>query len=359
MGKSMVLRILGIMAALVILSAGGYAAFVLLTYSRIPDRVELAVRGDAGAEAEPGREYTAVTLNIGFGAYTADFTFFMDGGKESRARSKEGVIECVGGSAADALSFEPDFALFQEVDTDSTRSFHVDEEEIILDAFGRKGGFDSVFAQNYHSAYLMYPLTKPHGASNSGLLTLSAMDVAGALRRSLPIAEGFKKLVDLDRCYSISRIRVNNGKELALFNVHLSAYGTDAAQGNRQLQMLFADMQAEYEKGNYVVCGGDFNHDFTGDSKEYFNPGTDKTYSWCHPFPDETIPEGFKRCTDYADGRIHTSRYTDRPYGEDSFTVILDGFIISDNVQCTYVQNVDLGYRYTDHNPVVMRFVLQ
>ena len=117
-------------------------------------------------------------------------------------------------------------------------------------------------------------------------------------------------------------------------------------------------MKAEYEKGNYVICGGDFNHDFTTDSKEYFNPGTDRSYSWCEPFPDDIIPQGFTKCTDYADGMISTTRYTDVPYSADSFTVILDGFIVSDNVKCTYVQNIDKQYQYTDHNPVVMKFIL-
>lgn len=26
------------------------------------------------------------------------------------------------------------------------------------------------------------------------------------------------------------------------------------------LDMLFADMKAGYDRGNYVICGGDFNH---------------------------------------------------------------------------------------------------
>ncbi|MBQ5310463.1 MAG: endonuclease/exonuclease/phosphatase family protein, partial [Oscillospiraceae bacterium] len=105
-------------------------------------------------------------------------------------------------------------------------------------------------------------------------------------------------------------------------------------------------------------AGGDYNHDFTVTSKDYFNPGTDKTYSWCAPFPDSIIPEGFTKCTDYADGLMHTSRYTNIPYSEDSFVVVLDGYIISDNITCNYVQNIETGYLYTDHNPVVMKFEL-
>ena len=354
-----VLKVIGIILLVIILIAGGYVAYVFLSYDRIEDNKDLEVKGSAGKAAVTDKEYTVVSYNIGFGAYTADFTFFMDGGKESRARSKDSVVKCVSGTTETALSFDPDFVLFQEVDTDSTRSHHVDQAVQITDLFDAAGSFDSVFAQNYHSAYLMYPLTKPHGASNSGLLTLSSVNISSSLRRSLPIATDFKKILDLDRCYSISRIPVENGKELILVNLHTSAYGTDASQGNAQMEMLFADLKAEYEKGNYVVCGGDFNHDFTGDSREYFNPGTDEIHSWCQPFPAELLPEGLSRCTDYAEGMVSTSRNTDIPYSEKSFTVILDGFIVSDNVSCSYVQNIDTGYQYTDHNPVVMKFNLK
>ena len=56
---------------------------------------------------------------------------------------------------------------------------------------------------------------------------------------------------------------------------------------------------------------------------------------------------------------VSTTRYTNIPYDPaKSFTVILDGFIVSDNVKCNYVQNIDTGYQYTDHNPVVMKFEL-
>ena len=39
-----------------------------------------------------------------------------------------------------------------------------------------------------------------------------------------------------------------------------------------QISMLTADMEKEYEAGNYVLCGGDFNHDLKAsedDDSEY------------------------------------------------------------------------------------------
>lgn len=37
----------------------------------------------------------------------------------------------------------------------------------------------------------------------------------------------------------------------------------------------------------------------------------------------------------------------------------LDGFIVSDNVQPDYVDVLDTGFLYSDHNPVELRFKLK
>lgn len=335
-----------------------YVAYVFISYSRIEDDQALDVEGKAqAAAAKVGTEYTAMTYNIGFGAYTPDFTFFMDGGKQSWAASKESVIDCIDGDIDLLKKHKTDFAMIQEVDFDSTRSYHVDEAQQIRDAFD---DMSSTFAVNYHSAFLFYPFYQPHGSSNSGLLTLSDAQITAAVRRSLSISESVSKFLDLDRCYSISRIPVENGKELVLFNTHLSAYGTDGDLHQQQLNKMFGDMQAEYEKGNYVVCGGDYNHDFLGNSKEIFNDEVPEQYSWAAPFPDELIPDHFSKVTDYKSGvTVPSCRNCDKPYGDDCFTVTVDGFIISDNVECTFVDVIDNQFTYSDHNPVVMKFKLK
>ena len=70
----------------VLLVVIAYLLYVILTYSRIEDNLPLEIEGEAiSDELTLGTEYTIVTQNLGFGAYTSDFTFFMDGGKESRA----------------------------------------------------------------------------------------------------------------------------------------------------------------------------------------------------------------------------------------------------------------------------------
>ena len=68
---------------------------------------------------------------------------------------------------------------------------------------------------------------------------------------------------------------------------------------------------------------------------------------------------GGKCDNSYVQLFISSARNVDIPYSEKSFTVTVDGFIISDNVECTYVQNIDTGFAYSDHNPVVMKFILK
>ena len=355
--KKVVKIIICVLLALLI-AVGGYLGYVLLSYSRIDDNQEIIPKKTGqDTTIKINESYKIVTQNIGFGAYTQNFTFFMDGGTQSWADSEESVIECIAKAGDTVELYEPDFVLFQEVDFDSTRSYHINQREILEKRFNY---LSSAFAVNYDSAFLMYPFNEPHGASKAGILTLSKFNISSSLRRSLPISEGFSKFLDLDRCYSVSRIPVENGKELVLYNVHLSAYGGSDEIRTAQMTMLFNDMKTEYENGNYCVCGGDFNHDFTGDSTQKLNGGQKVDFGWAQPFPTDLLPDCIDRCTNYKnESLIPTCRNCDIPYKEGNFTIIVDGFLVTDNVETVSVENVKTGFVYSDHNPVVLEFKLK
>ena len=131
-------------ALLVLLLA--YAAYVLLNMQRIEDDLPLDVKQNAVETVEAGREYTLLTWNLGFGAYSDDFSFFMDGGEHARALSKEAVEENISAMAARVRELDPDFALLQEVDVDADRSWHVNERAMLLEAFPE---MSNNFAVNY------------------------------------------------------------------------------------------------------------------------------------------------------------------------------------------------------------------
>ncbi len=350
---------LGICFLFLLILVAAYGAYVLSAYERMPDKLTLEVKRNGENsyfEDEKvynvGEFYRIMTYNIGFGAYQQDYSFFMDGGKSSRAKDEESVVAntCNIGEMIKFVS--PDFILLQEVDVDGTRSHHVNQLELIND-FNK--GYYYTFAQNYDSPYLFYPFLEPHGANKSGLVTMSRTAISDAMRRSLPIAETLSKFVDLDRCYSISEIPLENGKSLFLYNVHLSAYSTDEIR-MKQLNMLYEDMAADYQDGNYVICGGDFNHNLR---KKGSGESPDVSY-----FPRETLPEGFRIALDglrYPSDVSHdTCRSAETPYKKgETPTYTLDGFIVTDNVSVNYYLNMDWDFEYSDHDPVLLEFKLK
>ena len=184
MNKSKVLRrVLQVVLALVlvlVLAAGGYVAYMQFQYYRIPDNELLTVGTPADGLLHPGEEYTALTYNIGFGAYGPDYSFFMDKGtmadgtevtgQYGKALSKQSVLDHTQGAIELLQAESADFVLLQEVDVKADRSYKVNQVEAIQTAMS---GYGSVFANNFHSAYLFYPFSDPHGAVQAGLLTLS------------------------------------------------------------------------------------------------------------------------------------------------------------------------------------------
>ncbi len=349
-------KIIGIIALVLLVIAAGYVIYVFASFTRLPDNLELDIVQDRSDIAADGRTYTLLSWNLGFGAYSDDYTFFMDGGTESRARSADAARENISAALDKVRELSPDFCMLEEIDVDATRTYHVDERAMVLQAMDDYG---AVYAQNYDSPYLFYPFTQPHGASRAGLMTLSGFHMESATRRSLPIESGVTKVIDLDRCYSISRIPLDSGKKLCLYCAHLSAYTSDGTIADEQIKMLAADMQKDYEAGNYVICGGDFNKDLLGDSGAIFGV-SGEDYTWAQPFPEALLGDDLSLIAPLdADDPVPSCRNADIPYEKGkSFVVTVDGFIVSRNVTVEGAEVIDTGFLWSDHNPVRLTFKL-
>ena len=167
-----VLKTIGVLLSFIVVIVLGYIIYLYASYHRIEDNKSLSVESHTETKQilTTGKQYSAITYNIGFGAYTPDFSFFMDGGKSSWAKSKKSVLKTVKNAGNLTKSYDPDFALIEEVDLNSTRSYHVNEYSILKKCLKN---YDTVFAQNYDSAFLFYPFTQPHGSSKAGLALFS------------------------------------------------------------------------------------------------------------------------------------------------------------------------------------------
>lgn len=142
--KKWLKTLLCIVLALVVLAAG-YMAYVFIDYHRIGDMPLTPVNTETAIPSlRTGTPYTAVSYNIGFGAYEDDYGFFMDGGTESRAWSEERLTANLAEIGAFLQAQAADFYLVQEVDIGSTRTYQVDERPYITDALP---GLSSVSAR--------------------------------------------------------------------------------------------------------------------------------------------------------------------------------------------------------------------
>ena len=383
--KKIIKNILKIVIAIllvVVILAGGYVGYILISYHRIGDMDIQVNKGNTQSMINTTDSYNVTTYNIGFGAYSQDFTFFLDTGYDSegnetvghysKAKSKEEVLHNINGSIDVLKGLENDFILLQEVDVKSTRSHKVNQRELIYDTFK----YDEAFAFNFDSAFLPYPLYDMHGKSKAGIQTLSKYEITAAKRVEYTISKSFSKFFDLDRCFSVSTINVDNGKKLYLINSHMSAYDEGGVIRQQQINELNEYLSECSKNGDYVIVGGDFNHDlltynpdynYTNENRVFNN--TLKDPDWVASYFDingnSPLIEGFKVI---ASDNVPTCRNNDITWNPDkTYTCVVDGFIVSNNIEVINHYNVETpegnlnykGFAYSDHQPAFMTFKLK
>lgn len=364
-GGGLVLRGIIIIFLALILVVGGYVIYLQSNYYRIEDHAVLEVENNGENVLKTGDTYSVVTYNIGFGAYGPDYSFFMDtgemkdgtktSGKYGKAMSLESVETHTEGALGVIEDLDADFYLLQEVDVDADRSYHVNQKDFIKTAMA---GYASVFANNFHSAYLFYPFNDPHGAVQAGLLNFSRYQISEAERRSYPVDNSFiTKFTDLDRCFAQMRLPVEGGHELVLINSHMSAYDEGGTIRAQQLELLNSVMSEEYAKGNYVIVGGDFNHAMGEAVAEGF-PSEQKFPAWVAVLTEDDLADGVGIVRAENELEVPTCRGADIVYTKGvNYTTVVDGFLVTDNVRAT-AENVDTDFAYSDHNPVKLQFEL-
>jgi len=283
--------------------------------------------------------------NIGYCGLNKEMDFFYSGGKQVYPE-KDVVFANIQGVKAQVKSVQPiDFMLFQEVDKSSLRSHFTNQVDTLSNMFKN---YTATFAMNYDVAFVPMPLSKPMGSVKSGLLTLSKYTPISSVRYSF---EGNfiwpKALFMLDRCYMVNRYKLSNGKQLLMINTHNSAYDTG---GLRKAQMIQIRefVEKEYELGNYIIVGGDWNQCAPGFKNNFSKDKMD--------FESKLdIEEGFMPVdwTWFYDNREPTNRRNRIDYRQGiTATTVIDFFLLSPNIEANDIQNISNGFTYSDHQPV-------
>lgn len=346
------LKIVLCILLVIVVAVGGLLGWLTVTEFKSETGPVQPSRRLNGDVALGSKSLTILSFNTGYAALSQTEDFFMDGGNGVRPSDKQLVEDNLDGILAILQREKVDITLLQEVDADSSRSFGIDETVFYADGLGQ----DSAFALNYSCSYVPYPLPTTIGKVNSGLLTLSRIQIGSADRLALPCPFSWPiRIANLKRCLLVTLFDIEGtDKKLAVINLHLEAY--DNGEGKRaQTEMLCAVLRSYYEEyGWYVIAGGDFNQSFPGCVDAYPIQDSEK---WTPDIlSDEDLPEGLRLCYDSSNA---TCRLLDAPYNPGVTQLyVIDGFIVSDNVTVDSVEVLDEGFTYSDHNPVVLRVSL-
>ncbi|WP_296126784.1 endonuclease/exonuclease/phosphatase family protein [uncultured Anaerococcus sp.] len=324
--------------------------YLMITEYKPKDVEEIAVTGTKDQKLEQDHDYKLLTWNIGYAGLDKDTDFFMDGGKMVFPISKDHVEKALTGIAESIKKIDPDLCLLQEVDSNSKRTYHINEVEF----FDNKLDGISTFAYNYKVNFVPIPFP-PMGKVNSGIYTNSKYQIESSFRYQQPIPHKWPvRLANLKRGFNASYLPIEGtDKQLVLVNAHLDAYESGSNGRLAQTKQILAFMAEEYKKGNYVIVGGDFNQELREGHK------TDTPEDMWHPspFPYEYMSDDFKTV---FDENINSSRLNHKPYDpNDSYECIIDGFIVSKNVTVNKVEGQKLGFVNSDHNPVLLEFKLE
>ena len=348
------LKILLILVLALVIAVGGLLGWLTATeYS--PAAVEEAdvVRAGDVESVKEGETLKVLSWNVGYAGLGKGEDFFMDGGTRSKPDSRETVLRYLGGISASIEEIDPDLVLLQEVDSNSGRTYSIDER-------GYLGGGMSCesYALNYSCPFVPVPVP-PIGKVNSGLYTMTDdLQIARSERHSLPCPFSWPlRIANLKRCLLVSSLPIEGSdKQLVLVNLHLEAY--DDGEGKiAQTKQLMDFLEGQYKLGNYVIAGGDFNQIFPGGLEQYPNEHPDL---WTPGLlEEESLPEGFRYCYDLS---VPSCRLLNQPYDPSDTAntqyYVIDGFIVSPNVTVENVEGLDLGFENADHNPVLITVTL-
>ena len=327
---------------------------LILTYAHLtyfePDEVTTLFTSEKADTMSETAVFSVMTWNIGYAGLDKDMDFFYDGGKKMRTTREQTLINLDAILAFIKSKENTDFFLLQEIDSGSRRSYYIDMTASIAQTLP---GTHQAFAKNYDVRFVPVPWHSPMGKVTSGIMTAGKHTPSLVKRHRFPGSYHWpERLFSLQRCFLMNRYPLSNGKELVLINTHNSAFD----DGNlRKLQMDYLQkvLLDEFEQGNYVIAGGDFNQCPPGFEPDfYFNIFDDVNVMY--------IPENYLPGWHFVyDANMPTNRRVHAPYNPATTkTTLIDFFIASPNIKPIKVEGIHLDFQHSDHNPVIARFQL-
>ena len=229
-----ILKFLMTLILIAVIAAGGLLGWLTaVEFQPAPvEKAELVSSG-VNSPVKTGEDLSLLCWNIGYGGLGKNEDFFMDGGKLSKPQDRNVALAYLDGIRGTIAEQASDLVILQEVDSDSSRTYGLDERSYL-----DQGMSSESYALNYSCPFVPVPWP-PIGKVHSGLFTMTkglAIDEANRVALPCPFSWPMR-IANLKRCLLASYLPVEGSdKQLVLVNLHLEAYDSGVRHCGRRLQ---------------------------------------------------------------------------------------------------------------------------
>ena len=287
-----------------------------------------------------------VTWNLGFGALGRAADFFADGGRSLRALGQKDIELAAANIARRLRDFDADLFLLQE---NARGGFLTRGVDLVANVNGALSDYWHAYLTDIKTRLMPRWLRIDHGLS-----TLSRRRVTQTEILRLP--QEPKRWFGLLRKYYVGLVTrlpiAGQDGSWVIINLHLAAFDEGAKVRAEQLARVVEFARKAHDAGNWVVIGGDWNLRLTGKPDPASMSAA--ALAWLHDLPENSLPKGWNWAVDRVTPTVRTLKGPYEP-GK-SFTGIIDGYMVSPNVEVLKAQTFDLGFADTDHHPVTAQF---
>lgn len=309
-----------------------------------PELEDAAVNRAGAADVTSVDELKVVTWNVGYAGLGKESDFIFDLGEQRRPLSAALVTKNIDGISRQLEALDMDIFLLQEVAEPSWSTYGID----VLAAVRRAlPNYDWTFGADVNTRFVPKPWNIQVGNA-----VFSRIRPSRAERRGLPLEPDFQLGV-FRKGYRMHIIGIDAERSWVIINIHLSTFDSEEEDvRGKQVAELLAFAQKEFQSGNHVVIGGDWNLRL---AENEFPNTTDERYKfWIRDFPEDVVPKGWSWAVDATTATVRTAY---KPYVEgENYILTIDGFLVSPNVSVIDVAGIDLNFEHSDHNPVQAKF---
>ncbi|NCB01160.1 MAG: endonuclease/exonuclease/phosphatase family protein [Spirochaetia bacterium] len=319
---------------------------IIIFVNRAPQSKEDLFPKIEGKASSPIKEDSLRVLswNIGYAGMGEDADFLFDNGSSIRPPSKQSVLNNLDGITSFLKENQSDVVMMQEIPYSSFTNYNTNVYPILKKEFDQ---YQWTYSNDLYTKGLPPFFRLKIGNSTASRIPIISSEAIALTREPGYFLYVFKK----DYRMHITRIN-HSGVNWTLINIHLSAFDDETVSiRETQLKEIIEFAKKERDKGQHVIVGGDWNLELIDTD---FGPYTtsEEDQFWIRPLPSFAQTSGFSWV---ADKNTPSVRTAEKPYVKgENYTLVIDGFFISDNIKVLDVTTIDLNFQPTDHHPVML-----